>query len=219
MPGDVGNIVEDDRTDVPTWVKPEQVDRLLDAIHRASPDYLQLRDEALVTLTYDVGLRAAEAVELNTEDVRLEDDEPYLFLREEIQKGDSGRDTPITLRPALGTARTLRHYLRDRWKGGEALFPSRSSPRMSTQAFRNLMHKLAREAELVPYRNEDNVPIGRVVDGDLVGWPHVHPHSLRHGLFYREFVQDERRLKEVSLRLRHKNVSTTEEFYANHIRV
>lgn len=66
------------------------------------------------------------------------------------------------------------------------------------------------EADVEPYRTEDNVQIGP---------EHVSPHSLRHSLFYREFVQDERRLKEVSLRLRHKRLSTTEEFYANLIRV
>ncbi|MFB6188587.1 MAG: site-specific integrase, partial [Halapricum sp.] len=70
--------------------------------------------------------------------------------------------------------------------------------------------KLAVEADVEPYRTEDNVRVGP---------EHVSPHSLRHSLFYREFVEDERRLKEVSLRLRHRRLSTTEDTYANLIRV
>lgn len=38
-------------------------------------------------------------------------------------------------------------------------------------------------------------------------------------MFYREFVEDEHRLKEASLRLRHRQLPTTEELYANLIRV
>jgi integrase len=201
-----------DDTDVPTWLKPDQIDALLDAVHQASPDYLQLRDEALVTLAYDTGLRAQEVVGLDVDHLHLDDADPNVFVPAEIQKGGEkyARDTPIELRPSLGTARLLRHYLRDRWKDTTALFPSRSSPRITTDAFRNVMEKLAFEADVEPYRTEDNVQVGP---------EHVSPHSLRHSLFYREFVEDERRLKEVSLRLRHRRVSTTEEFYANLIRV
>ena len=199
-------------TDVPTWLKPDQVDALLDAIHQASPDYLQLRDEALVTLTYDTGLRASEVVGLDAEHLHLDDNDPYVFVPASIQKGGAtyARDTPIELRPSLATARILRHYLRDRWKDTTALFPSRSSPRLTTDAFRNVIEKLAVEAEVEPYRTEDNVQVGP---------EHVSPHSLRHSLFYREFVENERRLKEVSLRLRHRRLSTTEDTYANLIRV
>lgn len=199
-------------SDIPTWLKPDQVDALLDAIHQASPDYLQLRDEALVTLTYDTGLRASEVVRLDTDHLHLDESDPYVFVPARIQKGGEtyARDTPIELRSSLGTARILNHYLRDRWKDTRALFPSRSSPRLTTDAFRNVVEKLALEAEVEPYRTEDNVQVAP---------EHVSPHSLRHSLFYREFVEDERRLKEVSLRLRHKRLSTTEEFYANLIRV
>jgi integrase len=201
-----------DDSDVPTWLKPEQVDALLDAVHHASPDYLQLRDEALITLAYDTGLRASELVGLDVDHLHLDDADPYVFVPAAIQKGGESyaRDTPIELRSSLGTARVLRHFLRDRWKDTTALFPSRSSSRLTTDAFRNVVEKLAVEAEVEPYRTEDNVQVGP---------EHVSPHSLRHSLFYREFVEDERRLKEVSLRLRHRRVSTTEEFYANLIRV
>lgn len=198
--------------DIPTWLKPEQVHALLDAVHRASPEYLQLRDELLVLLAYDTGVRVGELVALDVEHVHLEDEDvgPYIFLTEEIQKGEDPQPRQIVLRPDLGTARTLRHYLRDRWRDGPALFPSRSSPRMSTQAARDVVRKLALEAGVRPRRTEDNVEVGP---------EHVSPHSLRHSLFYREFVQDERRLKEVSLRLRHTKVATTEETYANLIAV
>ncbi|MFB6188588.1 MAG: tyrosine-type recombinase/integrase, partial [Halapricum sp.] len=128
-------------TDVPTWLKPDQVDALLDAIPQASPDYLQLRDEALVTLTYDTGLRASEVVSLDVDHLHLDDSDPYVFVPAEIQKGGEtyARDTPINFRSSLGTARILNHYLRGRWKDTTALFPSRSSPRLTTDAFRNVV--------------------------------------------------------------------------------
>lgn len=205
-----------DETDVPTWVKPDQVDRLLDAVPDASPDYLELRDEALLLLTYDAGLRASEAVALDRSAIHLDGDHPYLLLDAEIQKGQA-RTVPLDLRPSLGTARTLRHYLRERerWKPDvAALFPSRStragqSPHLTTEAFRNLTRKVAEAADVRPYRTEDHVQVAP---------RHLSPHSLRHGVFYREFVEGERRLKEVSLRLRHARVSTTEEYYAHLIR-
>jgi site-specific recombinase XerD len=204
----------DERDDVPTWLKPDQVDQLLDAIYQCRPDYLQQRDEALILLTYDAGLRAAEAVGLDVEHLHLDDDEPHVFLTPELQKGadEHLRPQPINLRPSLATARRLRAYRRDRWKAPRngALFPSRSSDRMTTQAFRDLLRRLATEAEVAPYRTEDNVQVQP---------EHVSPHTLRHSLFYREFVEEDRRLKEVSLRLRHAKVATTEEFYANLIRV
>lgn len=196
--------------DVPTWLKPDQVTALLDAVPRASPDYLQLRDEALVLLTYDCGLRASEAVALDVDDLHLDEKEPYVFLAAEKQKGDYAKDTPIKLTPDLGTARTLNHYLRSRWKDPEALFPTRSSDRMTTQSFRNVVRKLAVEADVEPRTTESNTRVGP---------EHVSPHSLRHSVFYREFVEGEKRLKEVSLRLRHRRVDTTEDHYANLIMV
>ncbi|WP_396614099.1 tyrosine-type recombinase/integrase (plasmid) [Haloferax sp. S1W] len=196
--------------DTPTWLKPEQVNQLLDATIRASPDYLQLRDQSLVLLAYDTGLRVSELVALDVDDVDLDDNEPYVFVDAEIQKGSHARDTPIELRPSLGTARTLATYLSSRWKDSPALFPARSSERMSTTAVRNVVTKLATEADVSPRMTEGN---------RRVGPEHVSPHSLRHSLFYREFVVDERRLKEVSLRLRHESISTTEEFYSHLIRV
>lgn len=204
--------VEQSGGDVPTWLKPDQVHELLDAVHRESPDYLQLRNEALLLLTYDTGVRVSELVALDVEHLHLEDGDvgPHIFLTREVQKGEDPTPRQIVLRPDLGTARTLRHYLRDRWRDSPALFPSRSSDRMSTQAVRDVVRKLALEAGVQPRRTEDNVEVGP---------EHVSPHTLRHSLFYREFVRDERRLKEVSLRLRHKRVATTEETYANLIAV
>ncbi|WP_128478988.1 tyrosine-type recombinase/integrase [Halorussus pelagicus] len=153
----------------------------------------------------------SEVVGLDVDHLHLDDADPYVFVPAGIQKGGEtyARDTPIELQSSLGTARVLRYYLRDCWKDTTALFPSRSSSRLTTDVLRNVVQKFAVEAEVEPYRTENNVQVGP---------EHVSPHLLRHSLFYREFVENERRLKGVSLRLRHRRLSTTEKFYANLIR-
>lgn len=89
-----------DDSDVPTWLKPDQVDALLDTVHQASPDYLQLRDEALVLLAYDTGLRASEVVGLDVDHVHLDDSDPYVFVPAEVRR--AAPPTLVTRRSSCG---------------------------------------------------------------------------------------------------------------------
>ena len=47
------------KTQASVWLKPEQVEALRSAVYRCRPDYLQQRDDALLALMYDTGLRVA----------------------------------------------------------------------------------------------------------------------------------------------------------------
>lgn len=194
-----------------TWLLPDQVDRLLEATDVFAP-HLQLRNEVAVLLMYDLGLRVGELVGLDVEDVFLEDDEPYIYLRSEIQKsppnGTAPDPAPLNLTRELGTARLLRHYLNGRWKDSEALLPSQKSDRMGTEQVRNVVRRLAHEADVEP----------RLAEGGTGSTEDVTPHTLRHSVFYRMFVEGDAKLKEVSLRLRHSSVATTERIYAHVIR-
>jgi len=113
-----------------TWLKPEQVDRLRDVcLTDAVPTYLQDRNEAIVALLYDAGLRAGEVCALDVDHLDL--DAGTVYLPSRIQKGSP---PPATLELATDTVRLLRRYLRDRWKDTDALFPTRSSDRLTTRS-------------------------------------------------------------------------------------
>lgn len=194
-----------------SWLLPDQVDRLLEATDIFAP-HLQLRNEVAVLLMYDLGVRVGELVGLDVDDVFLDDDEPYVYLRSEIQKaspnGSEPDPAPLNLTRELGTARLLRHYLNGRWKESAALLPSQKSDRMGTEQARNVVRKLAREADIKP----------RLAEGGKGSPDDVTPHTLRHSVFYRMFVEGDAKLKEVSLRLRHKSVVTTERIYTHVMR-
>jgi len=184
-----------------TWLKPKQVDRLRDVcLTDAVPTYLQDRNEAIVALLYDAGLRAGEVCALDVD--HLDVDAGTVYLPSRIQKGSP---PPATLELAADTVRLLRRYLRDRWKDTDALFPTRSSDRLTTRSLQRLVEKLATEADVRPQ-----------VAGGGVGEPDdVTPHTLRHSVAYRIIQVDGGRLEDVQLRLRHANRQTTDQIYSH----
>ena len=184
-----------------TWLKPEQVDRLRDVcLTDAVPTYLQDRNEAIVALLYDAGLHAGELCALGVD--HLDVDAGTVYLPSRIQKG---LPPPATLELATDTVRLLRRYLRDRWKDTDALFPTRSSDRLTTRSLQRLVEKLATEADVRPQ-----------VAGGGVGEPDdVTPHTLRHSVAYRIIQVDGGRLEDVQLRLRHANRQTTDQIYSH----
>jgi hypothetical protein len=55
---------------VSVWIKPDQLDALRTAVYRCRPDYLQERDDTILTLMYDTGIRVGELVAIDTELLR-----------------------------------------------------------------------------------------------------------------------------------------------------
>jgi integrase/recombinase XerC len=198
---DVHSTGTDDGGRARTWLKPDQVEQLRDGcLTDTCPTYLQDRDETIITLAYDAGLRAGELAGLDVEHVDL--DAGTLYLPTSIQKGSP---PPATLELERDTVRTLRRYLRDRWKDTAALFPTRSSDRITTRSLRRLVEKLAVAADVEPQ-----------VAGGGVGEPDdVTPHTLRHSVAYRIIQVDGGRLEDVQLRLRHANRRTTDRVYSH----
>ena len=184
-----------------TWLKPAQVEQLRDVcLSEAVPTYLQDRNEALVALLYDAGLRAGEVCGLDVDHIDLE--AGTVFLPTEIQKGSP---PPATLALDSGTVRSLRRYLRDRWKDTPAVFPSRSSDRLSTRSLQRLIGTLASAADVEP----------QLADGGTGDPEDVTPHTLRHSVAYRIIQVDGGRLEDVQLRLRHANRQTTDQIYSH----
>lgn len=184
-----------------TWLKPPQVERLRDVCLTGDvPTYLQDRDEALIALLYDAGLRAGEVCGLDVDHLDLEAGTVYLPTA--IQKGSP---PPATLEIAPDTTRLLRRYLRDRWKDTEAVFPTRSSARLKPRSLRRRVKRLAVLADVRP----------ELVDGGRGDPEDVSPHTLRHSVAYRIIQVEGGRLEDVQLRLRHRNRSTTDQIYTH----
>ena len=198
---------EDDKAQA--WLKPEQVEQMRDATVAESANYLAGRNDALIALLYDTGLRVGEAVAVDTEMLDL--DEGVLMLPADVQKDYPNDNSPqyTEIELADQTVRTLRQYLNTRWKDSPALFPSRQSDRMTAESVRNVVRDAAEDAEIRPFTVR-----GR-------GTPNqVTPHVCRHSVAYRMLNREEgNTLYDVTKRLRHATILTTERVYSHFDRV
>lgn len=191
------------------WLTPEQVDDLRSACYSCSAEYLQLRNESIIALAYDTGIRVGELVALDVE--MLREGNSVLYLPGHIQKDYPTENSPdpVTLELRSDTSRVLSSYLSTRWKDVEPLFPSRSSNRITTQGVRDLVSAAAKEAGVSPY----------LVDGGRGDPSDVSPHALRHSVAYRMMnAEDDNELYDVRNRLRHRSIQTTEQVYDHLIR-
>jgi len=200
----------DSKVRAKVWLTPHQVDDLRSACYSTGADYLQQRNEALIALMYDTGLRVGELVAVDVD--MLREANSTLYVPTEIQKDypNDNEPAPATLELASDVTRLLSSYLNSRWKDSTALFPSRSSDRITTQGVRDAISKVADEAGVKPY----------LVDGTRGGPDDVTPHALRHSVAYRMMNAEEgNTLYDVRNRLRHRSIQTTEQVYDHIIRV
>jgi len=186
-----------------SWLKPQQIEDLRDAAHEGRHGQ---RDDALVTLLYDTGLRRAELSQVDRDMLDLDDGE--LRIPPGIQKDYPNENSPsvatfeLDQSGDLQTVRTLRAYLNDH--GGEtALFPSQKSARMTGKAINDVVKRLADRAGVEPFRYS-----GRGSPGDVTA------HTLRHSVAWRMLrAEDGHTLYDVRNRLRHATILTTERKY------
>jgi integrase/recombinase XerC/integrase/recombinase XerD len=194
----------DSKVRAKVWLKPEQVEDLRSACYSIGADYLQQRNEAMIALLADTGVRVGELVWIDV--AMLRDNNSALYLPTQVQKDypNDNSPAPATVELADDVSRLLSSYLTNRWKDSEALFPSRSSDRITTQGVRNMLHSVAEEAEIKPYK----------IDGSRGDAGDVTPHTLRHSVAYRMMVAEEgNTLYDVRNRLRHRSIQTTEQVY------
>ena len=191
------------------WLKPEQIEEMRNATVEESADYLASRNDALLAVLADTGLRVAEAVALDVEMLDLS--EGIIMLPAGIQKDYPNDNTPeyVEIELASETVRTLRTYLSNRWKDSLALFPSRQSERMTKESVRNVVTKAAESAQVRPYTTG-----GRGEPSNIT------PHTYRHSVAYRMLNREEgNTLYDVTKRLRHATIVTTERVYSHFDRV
>jgi type 1 fimbriae regulatory protein FimB len=136
------------------YLTPAEMTRLLKAAKQGT---YGVRDEAMLRVGYDHGLRVSELVGLRWDQVHLKEGTLYV-------KRLKGSDD--TLQPMAGqTIRALRAWERQRqrwaWRDLPYVFISERGP-MSRKAVNYLIAEAAKRA----------------------GLPHVHPHMLRHSRGY-----------------------------------
>lgn len=194
---------ESEKTNI-HWVKPRQVEAMRDAAHEGNDG---LRDDAIVTLMYDTGLRRVELANVDRDMLDLGEGE--LRIPTKIQKDypNDKSPPPATFRldrsGDLRTVRTLRAFLDGRDDRRPALFPSRKSGRLTGKGINDVVKRLARRAEVEPFGYA-----GRGLPDD------VSAHTLRHSVAWRMLrAEDGNTLYDVRNRLRHASILTTERNY------
>jgi len=197
------------------YINIREVDPLRDAAHDRDLRYdslgRRLRDEVLVVLAIDLGLRANELRQLKQSMFRLQEGE--VMLPASIQKDYPKEEispSAATLRldpyDHFGTVRLLRSYFASEWyqeRNSDYVFPSRQSDQMSTESMRNVVSDLASHADITVHRS----------DGDPAEPDEMHPHAFRHSLANYMLADEDTRLVDVRNRLRHRSVTTTERIY------
>lgn len=185
-----------------SWLKPQQVEALRDAAYQGRHGS---RDDAILTLLYDTGLRRGELGAVDRAMLDLDDEQ--LRIPAGIQKDYPNDNTPdpatfqLDRSDQLRTVRTLRNYLDGRDDG--ALFPSQKSGRMTGKGINDVVKRAARRASVRPYQYA-----GRGAPSD------VSAHTLRHSVAWRMLrAEDGNTLYDVRNRLRHSTILTTERKY------
>ncbi|WP_259518584.1 tyrosine-type recombinase/integrase [Halanaeroarchaeum sp. HSR-CO] len=187
------------------WLKPDQVEAMRDVAHQGRNGH---RDEALVTLLYDTGLRRAEAAAIDRDMLDLDDG--TLFVPGPIQKDypNDNSPPPVTMEldqsGDLRTVRSLRAFISSRTDTSIALWPGRSTDRLSPKAINNVVKRLAERADVRPH-----LQVGQGEPDD------VSAHTLRHSVAYRMLRIEGKDIYAVKGRLRHASLSTTDRKYAH----
>jgi len=191
------------------WLRPAQVDDLRSACYDVGADYLQQRNEAMIALMYDTGVRVGELVSIDVDHLRESNRALYLPTRLQKDYPTDSSPPPATLELASDVSRLLSSYLTNRWKDTTALFPSRSADRITTQGVRDALRKISVAAGVEPY----------LLDGSRGEPGDVTPHALRHSVAFRMMnAEDGNELYDVRNRLRHRSITTTEQVYDHILR-
>ena len=167
---------------LPKTCDAEAIDRLLQLSDDS--DGLQVRDVAIFELIYSSGLRLAELVGIDLDDIDLE--QRRLIV---TGKGNKTRHLPIGGKAAKATRRWLElrpDYCRDTNQG--ALFVSRQGRRISPRSVQSRLNRLIDRQALQQ---------------------HLSPHMLRHS-FATHMLESSSDLRAVQELLGHANIATTQ---------
>jgi len=167
---------------LPKSILPSEVDALLAAPDRATPD--GLRDAAMLELLYATGLRVSELIRVRLDDLVMDAG----FLRT-IGKGSKERIVPFGDAAAAAIVKYVESGRPDLDKYADPhLFLSRRGRPMTRQSFWMKIVRYAREAGVRS---------------------HISPHVLRHS-FATHLLENGADLRSVQMMLGHADISTTQ---------
>ena len=168
---------------LPQFLREQEMDRLIDVKEMWGTDYKDVRARTLIILLYSTGIRLAEVVGLNTQDVD--------FISHQLKvtgKRNKQRIIPF----GEETEKVLQDYirLRDELAGGttEALFTDEAGQRIKRHQVETLVHKYLSQVTTMKKRS---------------------PHVLRH-TFATAMLNNGAGLESVRKLLGHASVATTE---------
>jgi len=159
------------------------VDDINHLLTNGSDDMLVLRDHAMLELLYSSGLRLAELVSLDLDDVDFAE-----RMVRVTGKGAKTRVVPVGSKAASALQAWLEVRPRQQAGGETALFTSRSGKRLGHRAVQQRVKQWARR---------------KGIPGDL------HPHTLRHS-FASHVLESSGDLRAVQELLGHADISTTQ---------
>ncbi len=159
------------------------VDQISQLCNIEGKDFCSLRDAAIIELVYSCGLRLAEVVSLNMEDVDMSE-----CMMRVTGKGNKTRELPV----GRAAIKSLKPWLRERSlsvKADEkALFISQRGTRLSPRSIQDRFAKMGIQQSI---QNR------------------LHPHMLRHS-FASHILESSGDLRAVQELLGHANISTTQ---------
>jgi integrase/recombinase XerD len=175
------------RSSLPTYLRVEEIDKLLEAPDLATP--IGLRDRALLEVLYSTGLRVSELLNLRISDVDMR-----VGCVRCIGKGDKERLVPIGRKAIEAVERYL--------AAGRPIFARPSSPPPHNQVlFLTRIGKRLSRVGMWKILHDYGVRLG--LRGRLT------PHKLRHS-FATHLLERGADLRSVQLMLGHADISTTQ---------
>jgi len=166
---------------LPVTFEADSLCALLD--HAEEEEALALRDKAMIELFYSSGLRLAELVAVNLDDIDIED-----ASLEVLGKGAKRRRVPVGTQ-ALAAIQ--------RWRQVRGLLANPEEPALFVSQRGRRIHPRTVELRLAQWAAQQGA--GR----------HLHPHLLRHS-FASHLLESSGDLRAVQELLGHANISTTE---------
>lgn len=176
---------------LPAAPKPDEVDALIESLQRDGP--LGLRDRALVELVYSAGLRSAEAVGLDLQDVDFEQELIHV-------RGKGGKERTVPL--GEEAAHRLALYLREGRPQLASRAGSRSGKAGSARPELRAFGAGANNAVFLSAR-------GRRLDTSTLRRLTPNPHKLRHA-FATHLLEGGADLRVIQELLGHSSLSTTQ---------
>ncbi len=162
--------------------KAPDVDQMSNLLNIKTSDPMEIRDLAILELTYSSGLRLSELLSVNTQDLDINPQSLTI-----IGKGQKTRLVPVGSKAQEAITRWLEYRKNYAVPDEDALFINQKGKRLAARYVQQRFERW----------------------GQLYGTQHLHPHMLRHA-FASHLLESSHNLRAVQELLGHSSISTTQ---------